>query len=187
VTDESKQPGPSRPSTLLVLVGPPGTGKSTVAQRLKETIGADIVQTDAIRKALVSEPTYLPSESAWVHRVAQQRCRQKLSRGQDVIFDATNLRKSHRKRLRDLAKAARAQFLTLVVWAPQHVIRNRLQQRQDSPNPSDKSDADWAVYQHLVKTFEPLDERHIIVNSTVDLEPVLQLVSSVISSMGPVL
>jgi predicted kinase len=162
--------------TLILLVGPPGTGKSTVAQRLREVSGADIVQTDAIRKALVSRPTYLPAESAWVHRVAQQRLRQKLSHGQSVIFDATNLRKAHRRSLQKLAESLGARSLVLVAWASESVIRTRLQHRHDVPDASDKSDADWAVYQHLIGSFEPVDSPHIVVNTTVDLYPAIRRV-----------
>ena len=178
--DDSRDISPSHQAVLLLLVGPPGTGKSTVARRLSEASGADIVQTDAIRKALVPRPTYLPAESAWVHRVAQQRLRQKLSRGQDVIFDATNLRSSHRKLLHNLADMVGARSLALVVWAPESTIRVRLQHRHDEPNVSDKSDADWAVYEHLIRSFEPLEGWHIVINTTVDILPAVRLVLSAI-------
>lgn len=172
----------SRSAALLLLVGPPGTGKSTVAQRLREALGADIVQTDAIRKALVARPTYLPAESAWVHRVAHQRLRQKLARGQDVIFDATNLRKVHRRALVKLADGVGARSLMLVMWAPETVVRARLLRRHEVPDLSDKSDADWNVYQHLIRSFEPLDGPHIVVNTTVDVGPSVRLVAAFVDA-----
>jgi hypothetical protein len=162
------------------MVGPPGTGKSTVAQRLRAVSGADIVQTDAIRKALVPRPTYLPAESAWVHRVAQQRLRQKLSHGQSVIFDATNLKKAHRRALLKLAEGLGARSVVLVIWASESVIRARLQHRHDVPDNTDKSDADWAVYQLLIQSFEPVEGPHIVINSTVDIGPAVRRVCSLL-------
>ena len=167
---------------LILLVGPPGTGKSTVAQRVRDVSGADIVQTDAIRKSLVPRPTYLPAESAWVHRVAQQRLRQKLSQGQNVIFDATNLRKAHRSALLQLAEGVGAKCLVLVLWAPEMVIKERLQRRHDTPDISDKSDADWTVYQHLIRSFEPVEVPHIVLNTTVDIAPAVRRVHSILNS-----
>jgi predicted kinase len=180
MTDDACPSGDRQP-TLLLLVGPPGTGKSTIARQIRAATGADIVQTDALRKALVTQPTYLPAESAWVHRVAQ-RLRQKLSRGQNVIFDATNLRKAHRKVLQKLADAGGARLLSLVVWAPESVIRQRLQHRHEVPDLGDKSDANWAVYQHLIASFEPLDGPHIVINSTVDFAPTLRHIAELLSS-----
>jgi predicted kinase len=152
-----------------------------VAHRLSDAIGADIVQTDAIRKALVVRPTYLPAESAWVHKVAQQRMRQKLGRGQNVIFDATSLRKSHRRSLQRLAESVGARTLMLVVWAPEDVIRARLVRRHEVPDFSDKSDADWNVYQNLIRSFEALDGPHIVINTTVDIEPAVRRVASLVA------
>ena len=130
----------------------------------------------------MAQPTYLPSESAWVHRVAQQRLRQKLSKGQDVIFDATNLRKVHRKVLQNLAETVGARTLAVVVWAPESVIRQRLLHRQEVPDLTDKSDANWAVYQHLRTSFEPLDGPHIMINSTVDFAPTLRRIEAWLGS-----
>jgi predicted kinase len=165
-------------------VGPPGTGKSTLANGLSKIIGADIVQTDAIRKMLVSRPTYLPAESAWVHRVAQQRIRQKLRQGRSVIFDATSLRKSHRGALQSLAESVGARTLMLVVWAPESVIRARLLRRHEAPDVSDKSDADWNVYQLLIRSFEPLDGPHMVINTTVDTSPILRRVASLLGGLA---
>ena len=164
-------------ATLLLLVGPPGTGKSTVAHKLSGAVSADIIQTDAIRKALVARPTYLSAESAWVHKVAQQRMRQKLSQGRNVIFDATNLRRSHRRSLQRLAESVGARTLMLVIWAPEVVVRARLHRRREVPDLGDKSDADWKVYQHLIRSFEPLEGPHVVINSTVDVNPAVRRVA----------
>jgi predicted kinase len=155
-----------------------------VARRLHDVVGADIVQTDAIRKALVTRPTYLPAESAWVHRVAHQRLRQKLGHGRSVIFDATNLRKSHRQLLQGVAESVGARALMLVIWAPESVVRARLLQRREAPDVGDKSDADWTVYQNLIRSFEPLDGPHVVINTTVDIDPAVRRVASLISAQN---
>jgi predicted kinase len=116
-----------------------------------------------------------------VHWVAQQRLRQKLRHGENVIFDATNLRKAHRRSLERLAENLGARTLVLVIWAPEWAIRTRLLHRQEAPDISDKSDADWAVYQHLIQTFEPVEGPHIMINTMVDLSPALRRVASVTS------
>lgn len=159
---------------MVLLVGPPGTGKSTLTRRIAPLLEADVVQTDAIRKALVKSPTYLPAESAWVHRVAQQRLRQKLQGGRTVIFDATNLRESYRRPLYALADELGIPLLILVCWAPESVVKDRLAHRQREPHPEERSDADWAVYLHLRASHEPVLRPHTVVNSTVDLAPVLR-------------
>jgi predicted kinase len=158
------------------LIGPPGTGKSTLAHDLIKLIDADLVQTDAIRKMLVGQPTYGPAESAWVHRVAHQRMRQVLRHGRNVIFDATSLRKSHRRSLQRLAESVGCRTLMLMVWASESVVRARLLRRREVPDSSDKSDADWNVYQQLIRSFEPLDGPHIVINTTVDTNPILRRV-----------
>jgi predicted kinase len=155
-----------------------------VARRLRDFVGADIVQTDAIRKALVTRPTYLPAESAWVHRVAHQRLRQKLGHGRSAIFDATNLRKSHRQLLQGVAESVGARTLMLVIWAPESVVRARLLRRREAPDVGDQSDADWTVYQNLIRSFEPLDGPHVVINTTVDIDPAVRRVASLISAQN---
>src|SRR5947207_952910 len=51
---------------LVTLTGLPGTGKSFFAARLREALGgrAVVLESDALRKALVARPTYSLPESA---------------------------------------------------------------------------------------------------------------------------
>ena len=100
-----------------------------------------------------------------------------LSQGRNVIFDATSLRKSHRRALQRLAESVAARTLMLVVWAPESVIRARLLRRHEAKDVSDKSDADWNVYQLLIRSFEPLDGPHVVINTTVDTSPILRRVA----------
>ncbi|MFN0070520.1 MAG: AAA family ATPase [Chloroflexota bacterium] len=169
--DNASSASVAPPPTLLILVGPPGTGKSTLARGIRDATGAAIIQSDAIRKALVPAPTYLPAESAWVHRVAHQRLQQKLSRGLDAIADATNLRRAHRRVLYAIASARGARSLAVVTWAPESVIKTRLERRLVKTDERDRSDATWAVYLHLRDTFESLAEPHIVINTNVSLDP----------------
>lgn len=73
------------PVTLYAMCGPPESGKSTVARRLADTEGAVIVCPDTIRERF---PRW---QNPIIFLKAHHEARQALARGQDVVFDATNI------------------------------------------------------------------------------------------------
>lgn len=167
---------PPTPSALIVLVGAPGTGKSTLAYSILDRFPGMLVQTDAVRKQLLATPKYTAAESRRVYAEAHRRIRQSLERGDRVLFDATNLREANRRGLYGLADQAGARLLVVVAWAPEEVIRTRLDSRKATPDPLEYSDADWAIYLKLRGTADPIERPHLLVNTTVHLEPALRAI-----------
>ena len=86
----------ANPTTLYVMVGYPGSGKSTYAQQLAQKVGADIVSTDAIRKELYGDESI---QGQWpeIEERLHQRMGDTLKGGRSVIMDATNLSPRNRE------------------------------------------------------------------------------------------
>ncbi len=86
----------------MLLVGPSGAGKTT---RAKRQYGADeIVSSDAIREEIYGSLSVAGSQAevfAEVHKCVRER----LSRGETAVVDATNLRQRDRLAVVDLAPA----------------------------------------------------------------------------------
>jgi predicted kinase len=158
------------------MVGAPGTGKSTVARRIVERFDAALVQTDAVRKELFPAPRYTARENEQVYGESHRRIDKLLAADGRVIFDATNLQEAPRQKLYELARNRGARLVVLVTWAPVSAVRERLRRRTASPIAGDLSDADWNIYLRLRGTYQPVSVPHVIVNTTVDLEPALRLV-----------
>lgn len=85
------------------MVGLPGSGKSTMAKKLAEEYGAEIISTDAIRKEVLGVEGDL-SEDSRIFKIAHDRCAKLLKSGQSVIFDACNLSIGARKGVLQCAK-----------------------------------------------------------------------------------
>lgn len=84
--------------TLYVLIGIPGSGKSSYGRTLAETTGAVYLGSDAIRKELFGDEA-IQKNSRKVFRLLQERTKECLLRGDSVVYDACNILSRTRKRL----------------------------------------------------------------------------------------
>jgi predicted kinase len=158
------------------MAGRPASGKSYFARLVAERLGAELLQTDNLRKEMFAEPRYTGRESGAVYASAHRRISRLLTAGQTVVFDATNLAERRRSLVYKLAEQAGARLLIVVAYAPAALIRQRLAERAARLDPLDRSDADWAIYLKLGRV-QPVPRPHLLVNTAVDLGQACELVA----------
>ena len=83
---------------LIIMVGLPGSGKSTRAKELAATGKCTILSSDSIRKEL-SGSEQDQTQNDKVFKLLYQRMNEFLSKGESVIIDATNTTMKSRKRI----------------------------------------------------------------------------------------
>ena len=88
---------------LVALCGLPGSGKSYFARELTKLAPFRVLESDRLRKALVSKPKYSPSEHVRIFSVCHLLIEEYLSQGELVLFDATNLTEKFRLPLRQIS------------------------------------------------------------------------------------
>jgi len=168
------------PKALLVVCGASGTGKSTMAAKLSEHLGLQIISSDVVRKRLAGiEPTsaasasykqgiYTPDFTNRVYNSLIAEAKNKLNTGNGVIVDATFSRRSYRQLAMEAAQRAGVKLLFIECRATNDVIIQRLRQREQDSHRI--SDADAEIYLSQIREFETLDEIasawHRVVDST---------------------
>jgi predicted kinase len=107
---------------LIVLVGPPGSGKTTWAQRNGR--GAVHVSQDGLIDAIT--PHGFEHEYRAIYRDAEDAvARAALRAGHAVIVDRTNRTRAHRARWVGLARAAGRPVVAVVISTPHALCRER--------------------------------------------------------------
>ena len=163
---------------LIMMSGLPGSGKSYLSQRLAEKLAAVIIESDRVRKALFSPPSYSAQESAMVHRVCHEIIRRLLRKGAHVIFDATNLFEFHREMLYNLADRSGAKLVIVRTTAPEQIIRERLEQRKKDGG--SVSDADWHIYRRMAKREQAIRRTHLCVDTSDNIDEAVHKILKVI-------
>ncbi len=157
---------PSARPALVLVGGLPGTGKSRLAEDLEARAGLSWIRADAVRKELAglahgdsgrAEIEAGLYTHAWNDRTYGEclaRAEQALGAGGRVVVDASFKDEHRREVFLDLARrmGARVRFFCCV--APAEAVRSRLAERTNDP-----SDADWTIYQHAVRTWDPFGPR----------------------------
>jgi predicted kinase len=96
-----------------MLIGPPGSGKTTLAHKMQQAIAkSHLISTDQIRQDLYGDETV---QGQWsdLEAVIQQQVQTAIAQGQSIIYDATNAKRAWRMALlRSLSSAD----LTWVGW-----------------------------------------------------------------------
>ena len=89
---------------FIMLVGLPGSGKSTYAKLLKKQYNAIICSSDAVRKKITGDENNQKNNNE-VFLILHRRIKELLKNGENVIYDATNIKsKSRRAFLLELEK-----------------------------------------------------------------------------------
>ncbi len=164
-------PEPVAEPAFIAVSGLPGTGKSYFCHKLAKRLPLVILESDALRKALFSPPTYSPAESSRLFRAIHFLIERLLRKGISLILDATSLSERYREYLYSIASRLDVRLVLVRVEAPPQVVRERLKSRLE--NPENKSDADWVVYQKMKPSVQKIRHHHYAVDTTEDIMPVL--------------
>ena len=149
---------------MIVMHGLSGSGKSTVAAELAETLGAVRIRSDIIRKQIHSIATdanthseldagiYHSEATRLTYRHLQQIAQKIIEAGFCVIIDATFLQEAQRREMLQTGSATTPCARIIInCEAPEAVLRERITTRKNDP-----SEANLQVLEQQIGVVEPI-------------------------------
>ena len=181
------------PPMLLIVGGLMGTGKSTLAAKLTETLGVESLSTDLVRHSMLG-PSKMPASYGEGHYQPDMRSRiydellrqasERLEDRQSVVLDGTFLTDSLRRRAYDLGYRHGSVSLHVQCTCPRQIAYARIQQRIDTGQ--SESEARTELYDLQARDYQPplADDPSITIDTT---QPISQQVSVVCAELGHLL
>jgi aminoglycoside phosphotransferase family enzyme/predicted kinase len=168
---------------VIVMAGVVGSGKSSVAAVLAETLGGVVITSDRVRKAMVGlRPSdragaawgadlYTPERTCAVYESLLDRARTVAASGRTAILDATYARRDQRDALRAGLETAGHRVQLVEARCARGPTLERLATRQ--ARGADPSDAGPELYDQSLRGFEAPDEwpaarRHDVATDAAD-------------------
>jgi hypothetical protein len=152
-----------RARVRLVLVGgPPGAGKSTLASALAASLEAEVLHSDEVRKGLASRgelpsgDPYSAEATAATYDALVELARRLLSRGRSVVLDASWHDAARRRLARAAAQATASEAVELACTVPPGLGEERVAARRHEEATS--SDATVVVARALRLAADPWPE-----------------------------
>lgn len=168
--------------TLILVAGLMGTGKSVFARALAPLLGAEIVQTDAVRKDMLRIPAtehryegfgegiYSNEVSRRTYAMALEIALEKLRTAGAVIIDGSYKSREERARAFEAARRAGTGAFLVECTCPEATVEARLRARES--HGGDISDGRWEIFQAQRRDFETIDEipagSRIVVDTSLD-------------------
>jgi predicted kinase len=99
---------------IVCLYGFPGAGKSYVARNLAQVLQLAHVNSERIRSELFDSAHYDAQENAIINHLMDYMSEEFLNAGVSVIYDTNAMRGAQRRRLRELARKHKAEYM--LIW-----------------------------------------------------------------------
>jgi len=159
-----------RPS-LLITHGVTGSGKSTRAQAVVDSVGAIRIRSDVERKRLLGLPAagttgstlndgaYSGDATRRTYERLAELARVALGAGYTVVVDAAFLQRWQRDRLREVARGLGVAFVIADCSAPEPVLRERVLRRLRAGR--DASEATIDVLEYQLAHADPLSSEEL--------------------------
>ncbi|MHC5078773.1 MAG: AAA family ATPase [Planctomycetota bacterium] len=165
---------------LVVMCGLPGSGKSSLAERIAALLDADVLSTDAIRmshfppQSTMRSFRYSTEVSSAVYRILRLEAEVRLLQGRSVVLDATCLLREGRPEMLEMAREAKSPILFLSCTAEEEAIEARTRNRK--PGEDHFSEADLEVYRQMKKDLEIRSEQYAMPEDDAQLDayPILR-------------
>ncbi len=165
---------------LILMTGLPGTGKSTLAQKLAQILEADVLDRDEIRNHIfpARDVDYSDQQNEFASRVSYWVAEYILQRNPNrmLILDGRPFSKrSQIAAVEDLAQQVSHSLKIIYCWAPDQVVRQRLE-KDLSETGNIAADRTMAKYLRIKNTFEDILADHLQVDTSQLMPVVLQKV-----------
>jgi aminoglycoside phosphotransferase family enzyme/predicted kinase len=167
------------PPLLVVVTGPPASGKTTLAGELARRLGWVHLSSDAVRKELAGiaptarrrerfgEGIYGPAMRRRTYETLRRRAGRWLRRGLSVVLDAMHGRPADRRAARALAARAGARLVVLWCEADEATTRARLAAREGRADASDARLEHWPALRAAYRP--PLEAAAVRVDTSGEL------------------
>ncbi len=161
-------------SLLVLIVGLPGTGKSTLAKRLADVFDCTVITTEVVRSQLFNENQimedrdFTQEELDITYRAIALLCENLLAAKARVIVDGVFRSQSERNKIIDIAQKNNAKFIGIYTYSKtDDIVLDRLRRRKQMGTASPAGDK---AYYKIKKEFESVDPSFLQIDTTQNQE-----------------
>jgi predicted kinase len=143
------------PLTLYLMVGYPGSGKTTASLLIQKLTGAEHIWADHERNTMFAPPTYSHTENVALYKALNKKAQDLLHAGKSVIFDTNFNFKKDREKLRAMATEEGAQTVLLWITTSKDIARERATKQSHGKETRVWGNMPAARFNHIAGNLQP--------------------------------
>ncbi len=136
-------------------------GKTSISKELAKLTKWVVLSTDKIRKDLIPNPTYSTQEKRLIYDVLVLIAKYLHESGTNCILDGTFNTKYSIEEIKKKLNLTSQQICIVECICPEDIVIARIKNRKN-----DYSDADASIYRSMKATYQPIEEEHIVVDTS---------------------